>query len=559
METRDRLAFQHFSRLPIRRELRPAVRRSVLLCEATRSQKATLYTTGEKLSLSHAPAKSSNAPRYILCPKCASAYVGNAVTSRVRVSCPSCSTVFHTSPTELYTAVNATEMTPGPRRPPRRAIICPHMSYCPGCTLSRDVDVPPILTDARAFFNRGFRLKTSPSVDMGLTHAWRTHAKLAIRRGERGERIVLGLFRTHSHTVIPIPGCSVHAPEIDRAVDVVQKVLADSTVLPYDEATGKGLARYALFTVQRATRLVQVTLVWNVACWKDGAPAVQQIGAELWRRGNSILHSVWFNWNTSAGNAIINPEQERFYHMFGERDLVEHICNVRFTFPPYVFRQANLDAFEGLLLPRLFKYIPKGASVAEFCAGAGVIGLTAMRQCNVRRLIASEIHGGAKAEFQKAVFALRAAGFHTESDFVIGSDEETLNIIDNSTDVVIFDPPRGGLSKTVIESLAEFDQESAPKRVIYVSCGLSALKRDTEGLCSHGNWTVSAVHFFVLFPGSDHLETLVIFDRVRDKRKIKEVRDNTNQSAFRKKRVQPSPSTNPKQFRKYNAKAFKRI
>lgn len=493
-----------------------AIRRSscnrLIRCEAAKPQKAKLYSTGEKLSLHQAPAKSANTPRYIVCPECAAAYIGNAITERVRVSCPSCGTVFHTSPPELYVAAPTSTDT---RPPPPNSVVCPHMKVCPGCTLSRHVNNPPMLSDARTFLTQVLRLRNTPTVYMGSTHSWRTHAKLAIRRGNRGQRIVLGLFKARSHEVISIPDCAVHAPEIETAVQHVRTVLSDFNVDPYQEKTGNGLARYALFTVERSTRLVQVTLVWNVASWKDGAPGVQRIGAELWRRGRSTLHSIWFNWNTTTGNAIVNPEKERFYHMFGPQDLVENVCGVPLTFPPYVFVQANLEAFEKLLMPQLLEYVPSGAIVAEFCAGVGVIGLAVLRHRSLKRLVSSEIHEGAKDEFWKAVSNLENHGITRDVDFIVGSDDEALNTIDENTEVAIFDPPRSGLSTPVVEYLSGIEQGYALKRIIYVSCGFSAFKRDARVLCSTKKWKISAAHFFVLFPGSDHLETLAVFDRIQ--------------------------------------------
>jgi len=52
----------------------------------------------------------------------------------------------------------------------------------------------------------------------------------------------------------------------------------------------------------------------------------------------------------------------------------------------------------------------------------------------------------------------------------------------------------------------------ALRRVIYVSCGFDALKRDAMGLLGAG-WMLRHSEGFVLFPGSDHVETLAIFDR----------------------------------------------
>lgn len=433
------------------RRLRSSLLRRAPRCQAQTPQRnATLFSTGEKLALLQAPPVSPLTPRYIVCPECASAYVGNSVTTTVRVACPSCKVVFNTSPTDLY--IVAPDAPPPPRMP--NAIVCDHMRVCSGCTQSQNLENPPMLVDARDFLTRTLRLPSEPTVELGPTHEWRTHSKLAVRRGTQGERLSLGLFKSHSHDVIPIPACAVHAVEIQRASEITKSVLSDGNILPYDERSGNGLIRYVLFTVERASRLVQVTLVWNAASWKDGSPIVQKLGSELWYRGRGVLHSVWFNWNTSSGNAIVNPEPERFYHMFGERHLSEQVCEVPLTFPPYVFRQANLDAFETQVMPRLLNYIPTGSNVAEFCAGVGVIGLVALKQRRLSRLVASEIHRGAEDEFWRTVTKLRRSGVKANVDFIVGSDEETFDdMVYTDVDVAIFDPPRSGLSEYVTQNL----------------------------------------------------------------------------------------------------------
>lgn len=480
-------------------------------CQASASKRVTLFTTGKKLDVHLAPSQSSDVLVYIVCPKCDSAYVGNAVKESLKVSCPSCDNVFQTSPSELYIE---TPLLPQPSKKPG-SVICAHMNTCSGCTVSKSAIDPPILQEASEFLVKNFRVPMTPTVEMGPTHEWRSHAKLAIRRGVRGERVVIGLFKSHSHEVMAIPECAVHSPEINRAVELLRSVLIIGNIAPYDESDGSGLIRYGLFTVERASRLVQVTLVWNATSWKDAAPVAQQTGAELWRRGKNLLHSIWFNWNTTTTNAIVNPERERYYHMHGERDLKEVVCGVPLTYPPYVFRQSNLDAFEKMLLPRLFSYIPPNSSVAEFCAGVGVIGLAAVKAGKVKRLKASELHAAAEGVFWTAAKSILKSGIKASIHFVVGSDDETTDIIEEDTDVAIFDPPRGGLSDYVVDYLSKIEDEFSLHRIIYVSCGYGALKKNARSLCANGRWKLSAAHFYILFPGSDHIETLAIFDRIR--------------------------------------------
>ena len=50
--------------------------------------------------------------------------------------------------------------------------------------------------------------------------------------------------------------------------------------------------------------------------------------------------------------------------------------------------------------------------------------------------------------------------------------------------------------------------------LVYVSCGFDALARDAEKLLSsEGGWKLESATGYVLFPGSNHVETLCIFKR----------------------------------------------
>ena len=52
------------------------------------------------------------------------------------------------------------------------------------------------------------------------------------------------------------------------------------------------------------------------------------------------------------------------------------------------------------------------------------------------------------------------------------------------------------------------------KRLIYVSCGFEALERDTKELLASGKWNIKSTDGYVIFPGSNHVETVVVFDYI---------------------------------------------
>lgn len=103
-------------------------------------------------------------------------------------------------------------------------------------------------------------------------------------------------------------------------------------------------------------------------------------------------------------------------------------------------------------------------------------------------------------------------------------------------DTIIVDPPRKGLESEVLSQLCKPIQLKQPpdiedKRMlflpphrvnwandattlIYVSCGFDALAGDCDALLtSGGGWKIESSVGYVLFPGSNHLETVVVFKR----------------------------------------------
>ena len=70
-------------------------------------------------------------------------------------------------------------------------------------------------------------------------------------------------------------------------------------------------------------------------------------------------------------------------------------------------------------------------------------------------------------------------------------------------DLVVADPPRGGLGENVVRSLAKLKAD----RLTYVSCDPSTLARDLRTLVGLG-FRIEAAHLFDLFPQTYHIESV---------------------------------------------------
>jgi tRNA/tmRNA/rRNA uracil-C5-methylase (TrmA/RlmC/RlmD family) len=74
-------------------------------------------------------------------------------------------------------------------------------------------------------------------------------------------------------------------------------------------------------------------------------------------------------------------------------------------------------------------------------------------------------------------------------------------------DVVVADPPRRGLGRTVVDALAD----AAPRRLVYVACDPAALARDLGSFAARG-YRMTAARAFDAFPMTHHFETLALLE-----------------------------------------------
>ncbi len=75
-------------------------------------------------------------------------------------------------------------------------------------------------------------------------------------------------------------------------------------------------------------------------------------------------------------------------------------------------------------------------------------------------------------------------------------------------DLLLVDPPRGGLTKPLVEEILK----KQPEEIIYISCNLLSLKRDLEHL--KGNYRIVKTALVDQFPNTFHVESVVWLKRL---------------------------------------------
>jgi 23S rRNA (uracil1939-C5)-methyltransferase len=135
-------------------------------------------------------------------------------------------------------------------------------------------------------------------------------------------------------------------------------------------------------------------------------------------------------------------------------------------------------------------------TIANFIAGsaAKVIGLEYMEGAIKDAFVNSEINGIKNTCF----FA---------GDIKTLFDEKFV-AANGKPDVIITDPPRGGMHEDVIEAIINAN----PQRIIYISCNPATQARDINLLA--GRYHITAVQPVDMFPHTVHVENIVLLEKI---------------------------------------------
>lgn len=78
-------------------------------------------------------------------------------------------------------------------------------------------------------------------------------------------------------------------------------------------------------------------------------------------------------------------------------------------------------------------------------------------------------------------------------------------------DVIMVDPPRKGLTQSLIESATKMQ----PQKIVYVSCNPATLVRDLQSFMELGYDVTQPILPVDQFPQTAHVETVVLMSKVQ--------------------------------------------
>jgi tRNA/tmRNA/rRNA uracil-C5-methylase (TrmA/RlmC/RlmD family) len=342
--------------------------------------------------------------------------------------------------------------------------------------LARDAGLPP------------------PAVREGASLEFRHRARLMVRGRSASPKI--GIFQAGTHRIADIPRCRIHHPLVNRVAAAVRAAVRETGVAPYADRPHRGDLRAVQVVVERVGPRAQVVLVGNANRPEPLLPVAERLEREL----GGALQGLFWNGNPERTNAILGPEWQ---HLAGEAAVHERIGGADVFYPPGAFGQSHLELADELA-GRIRGLVPETAArVAELYAGCGAIGLGLAARGAAVGFNESNPHAldglarGVAALPPAAVGRTRTLG---------GQAGQALALLAGA-DAVIVDPPRRGLDAALVEHLAG----RPPPLLLYASCDLGSLERDTAALCGGGRLALAGLEAWNLFPYTAHVEALAVF------------------------------------------------
>jgi len=192
---------------------------------------------------------------------------------------------------------------------------------------------------------------------------------------------------------------------------------------------------------------------------------------------------------------------------------------ITMPFAPTEFTQVNSD-MNRLMVGRAMRLLDPqpGERIADFFCGLGNFTLPIARSgAQVTGIEGSEAlvrRARQNAEYNgldKSSLSLRGrdgVGVEFRMMNLFEMDESVLAGL-GKMDKWLVDPPRDG----AIELMKSISDETAPRRIVYVSCSPATLARDAEVLVHTKGYTLKAAGVMNMFPQTSHVESIAVFTR----------------------------------------------
>lgn len=355
---------------------------------------------------------------------------------------------------------------------------CPYFLRCGGCHYQHagyEHQLEIKATILKETLARIAKLQLETELQIHPSPPWNYRNRTRMRL--RSQPFAIGYYRFGSHSLLPAEECPISSPLINRALGACWE-LGRASKIP------ETIGEIEFFANVEDTQLVLQLFVPESAA---RAP-LKEFSAAL----AEMLPATAGVVSLCAEPAAHAPRTEALPQIVqGAGELTYH-SHHDYRVSAGAFFQVNR-----YLTDKLVEIVTRdlnGRTALDLYAGVGLFAVPLAR--SFERVIAVESsqisHSDLQYNSPENVKAVHA------------TTEQYLQRSINTPDLVVVDPPRGGLGEAVAQALGRLQA----LRLTYVSCDPATLARDLRVLSAAG-YAIEQAHLVDLFPQTFHLESVL--------------------------------------------------
>ncbi|MBI9030848.1 23S rRNA (uracil(1939)-C(5))-methyltransferase RlmD [bacterium] len=310
----------------------------------------------------------------------------------------------------------------------------------------------------------------------------------------RDKKIIYGMFKNLSHTVVSADKCRLVSSKILEIAQEVCNHLNNANETVYDERSGKGNIRHLGFRVN-SKQEVMVIIVTN----KSKLAFTNTLIKTLTNKFPQVL-SLIQNINRSNTNTILGDSDKV---LLGQPYFFDEIGNKEYKVHYQSFFQVNRQITE-LIYKQIRADLDFNSNVLDAYSGVSTIGIFIADKANL--VVSVENNEWA---VQDANYNIKLNKCNNIGVINAKLEDKFEEIIDKyKINTIVFDPPRKGLETNIRDLI----KNSKINKIIYLSCNPTTQKRDMQDFCKAG-FKLEKMIPYDMFPHTYHIENYALLTR----------------------------------------------
>jgi len=321
----------------------------------------------------------------------------------------------------------------------------------------------------------GFATDNLTIASDGVEYGYRNKMEYSFSTDESGE-LALAFFERASHHRQAIKPCCLAHPNINLAATAILDWAKSQKLTSYN-------LKSIILRVNQKGEVIAGLFIKDKMKFENYPTCPEMIGFKLY-------------YSTHKSPASVPTEE---LYPFGQDYLEEEINGVKMRYGLFSFFQVNPPIFQ-MALKDIKPFVGKKPIVDYYC-GVGAIGLAIKNEKQPVELVESNAEAADYAEKN-----IKLNNF-SNCTATCQPAEKIIELI-TADKTIIFDPPRAGLDKKIIERVLETE----PETIIYLSCNLSTQARDIGLMLT--KYKIEFLKLYNFFPHTAHIEGLAVLKKV---------------------------------------------